>query len=77
MRPIDMPASAKKMGNRPQASPSFKLLTSPACEHDESALSPKEVRRKISPVLRPWWWASRVGVWEPVVLAICSHYVRS
>ncbi len=63
MRPIDRPEAAKKIGNRPQASPSFRLLTSPACEHDESALSVNEVRRKICPVVRSWWWASLVATW--------------
>jgi hypothetical protein len=41
MRPTETPAAAKKIGNRPQARPSLRLLTSPACEHDDSALSRK------------------------------------
>ncbi len=64
MRPTDRPAAAKKIGNRPQARPSLRLLTSPACEHDESALSRNEVSLKISPVLSASWWAPpSVAVW--------------
>ena len=46
MRPTDRPAAAKKIGNSPQARPSLRLLTSPACEHDDSAFSRNEVRRE-------------------------------
>jgi DNA-binding transcriptional ArsR family regulator len=54
----DTPAAAKKMGNRPQARPSLRLLTSPACEHDDRALSRKEVSRKTSPVDSASWWSA-------------------
>ena len=63
MRATERPASAKKIGNRPQARPSLRLLTSPACEHDESAFSRNEVRVKISPVVSWSWRSSLVVTW--------------
>ena len=55
--------AAKKIGNSPHARPSFKLLTSPACEHDESALSRNEVSRKISPIVKRSWWPALAAMW--------------
>ena len=61
MRPTLRPASAKKIGNRPQARPSLRLLTSPAWLHDDSAFSVKLVSRKTSPVVRSSWSCSLAG----------------
>ena len=51
MRSTDNPASANAMGNRPHASPSLRLLTSPAWLHDDSAGSRKLVRTNTSRVV--------------------------
>lgn len=63
MRPTDKPAAAKKMGNSSQASPSLRLLTSPACEHDDRARSPNELSRNTAAVDNPWWCPSVAGTW--------------
>ena len=48
MRATDRPASAKKIGNRPHARPSLRLLTSPACDADDSAFSRNEEREDLA-----------------------------
>ena len=63
MRATDRPASAKKIGNRPHARPSLRLLTSPACDADDSAFSRNEVSVKISRVVSWSLRASSVVTW--------------
>ena len=66
MRATESPAVANRIGNRPQARPSLRLLTSPAWLAADRAGSRKLVRVKICrPVSAACRWSGAVGaaVW--------------
>ena len=60
---IVSPAAAKRTGKRPQASPSLRLLTIPAWLTEDSDLSRKLVRVKISRLLKCPWASAWAYVW--------------
>src|SRR5215472_5071191 len=51
IRATDSPCAAKSSGNTPQASASLRLLTIPAQDAADSALSPADVRQAIARVV--------------------------
>lgn len=52
IRPTERPLFAKNIGNSPQARPSLRLFTSPACEAADNDFSLKLVIEKIAWVVR-------------------------
>ena len=61
MRATPRPEVANRIGYRPQARPSLRLLTSPAWLAADSAFSRKEVRVKICRPVSSSWWSLLAG----------------
>ena len=63
MRATPRPEVANRIGYRPQARPSLRLLTSPAWLAADRAFSRKLVRVKICRPVSPSWWSPSRGTW--------------